>query len=107
MLDIPDEHTSLRLDRKGINVVKVEINGREKVLLTGNRVELDDFQVCGKTKVKLTIMNNLRNLLGPHHLEEGESHSVRPRSFYKEPCVWNVGREINWNEDYCFAETTL
>lgn len=107
ILNIPGEHTILQLERKGINVVKVEINGREKVLLTGNCVELDDFQVCGKTKVKLTIMNNLRNLLGPHHLEERESHSVRPRSFYKEPCVWNVGREIYWNEDYCFVETTL
>ena len=104
MLDITSDHMVLELERKGINVIKVEINGREKVLLTGNHIELDDFHVHGKTKIKLTIINNLRNLLGPHHLSEGECYNVRPRSFYKEPCVWNAGFDMDWNDDYCFVE---
>ena len=49
----------------------------------------------------------MRNLLGPHHLEEGECLRVNPGKFYKEDCVWNESPEQGWNEDYCFVEMTL
>lgn len=58
------------------------------VMLTNNRLSLKDFGVCGKTKIELTLINNLRNILGPHHLERGECYSVCPHSFFKEPCIW-------------------
>lgn len=106
-IDIQGENPVLVLNRKGFNVVKVEINGIEKVMLWTDRLPLADFGVSGKTKVKLTLVNNLRNLLGPHHLEEGEAYAVSPSRFFKEKCVWNSsgwGRGQAWNDDYCFVQ---
>lgn len=102
-LDIIGENPVLELDLKGINAVRVEIGGITKVMLTDNRLPLSDFNVSGKTKVRLTLINNLRNLLGPHHLADGESYSVAPGSFFKEPCIWGRGFG-DWNDGYCFVE---
>ncbi|MBO5196943.1 MAG: hypothetical protein J6B85_00250 [Lachnospiraceae bacterium] len=103
-LAITGEKPVLDIDWKGINVLKVTINGIEKTMLTDNRLTLADFQVQGKVKAAFTLTNNLRNLLGPHHLKIGESYGVGPGSFFKEPCIWNGNPEPGWCEDYCFAE---
>ncbi len=106
-LVIEGENPILDIDWKGFNVLKVEIGDTEKVMLTDNRLPLKEFGVQGTVKAKLTLINNLRNLLGPHHLEVGESHAVIPGSFFKEPCVWNKHPEKDWNEDYCFVEVGI
>ena len=106
-VDIIGENPVLELSRKGINAVRVEINGKEKVMLTSDRLSLKDFGASGKTKIKLTLINNLRNLLGPHHLKEGECYAVCPSSFFKEPCLWNANAEQQWDDDYCFVETSI
>ena len=103
----------LQVDMKGINVLKVEINGIEKVILTDKKISLKEFDAQGKTKVKLTVLNNLRNLMGPHHLEVGESYQVTPACFFKEKCIWNLAGGPKswgyqtWNEDYCFVEVSV
>lgn len=107
-IDITGEDPVLELDLKGINAVRVEINGKTKVMLTDNRMPLFDFGASGKTKIKLTLINNLRNLLGPHHLEKGESTQVTPAQFFKEQCIWNPGaRAEDWCDGYCFVETGI
>lgn len=106
-LDITGENPVLEVDMKGINAVRLEIAGKEKWILTDNKISLKEFGVQGKTKVRLMLVNNLRNLLGPHHLEEGESFAVGPSAFFKEPCVWNGGQPVLWNDDYCFVETGI
>ena len=106
-LVIEGEHPVLDIDWKGFNALKVEIAGKEKVMLTDNRLSLKEFGVQGAVPAKLTLINNLRNLLGPHHLEVGESYSVGPGAFFQEPCVWNKHPEKNWNGDYCFVETGI
>ncbi len=53
------------------------------------------------------------NLLGPHHLEVGESYRVGPGGFYKEYCVWKRPPDKGgyydnrWNDDYCFVEMSI
>lgn len=106
-LEIKGGNPVLQVETKGIHVLKVEINGMEKILLTGNKAYLNDFHAHGRTKVKFTIINNLRNLMGPHHLEEGESYFVGPFSFFQEDCIWNFGMKQLWNPDYCFVETSI
>ena len=106
-LEIYGKHPVLELDMKGINAVKVKINGKEKTMLTDNRLSLSEFAAFGKQKVKFTLINNLRNLLGPHHQKGGELHWVGPSTFYQESCVWNESAENDWDNDYCFVETTL
>ena len=79
--------------------------------VTDNKISLKEFGVQGKTNIKLTLINNLRNLLGPHHLAEGECYLVTPSSFFKEPCVWKNknawGGGASWNDDYCFVEMSI
>ncbi len=77
------------------------------MLLTNDQLELKSFGANGITKVRFTLYNNLRNLLGPHHRQEGELYAVDPASFFKEPCVWTMKKEIPWNDDYCFVEMGL
>ena len=106
-INVSGENPILCLNRKGISIVKVEINGKEKSFLTSDKVYFRDFGVEGETKVRFTFVNNLRNMLGPHHLTVGEEYSVGPHSFFKEPCVWNFAPEKAWNDDYCFVETGI
>lgn len=106
-IDIQGENPVLVLDSKGISTVAVEINEKEKVLMTENQLPLKEFGVKGRTKVKLSVTNNLRNMLGPHHLADGESYSVSPASFYKETCIWNCNDRKEWMEGYCFAEFSI
>lgn len=106
-IDIKDENSVLVMNRMGVNVVKAEIGGITKTVLDSNRIRLSDYKSHGKTTVRLTIINNLRNMLGPHHLNYGESYSVCPSSFFKEPCIWNLNPEKDWDDNYCFVEFGL
>ena len=102
-LDIQGENPVLLLETLAWNVVKVEINGIEKTLLTEKKLNLSEFGVSGKTEVKFTLTNNLRNLMGPHHLKIGEAIGVGPHRFFKESCIWNKSPEASWDDDYCFV----
>ena len=97
------------MQRQGINAVKVEINGIEKWMLTDNKLPLKEFGVEGETKIRLTLVNNLRNLLGPHHQKVGElvRYGTGPHRFFKESCVWNRNPEPSWCDEYCFVETGI
>ena len=112
-IDITGKNPVLELDIKGVNAVRIEINGITKVMINDNRLSLKEFGADGATEIKITLINNLRNLLGPHHLEVGESYRVGPGAFYKEFCVWKRPPEKGayydnrWNEDYCFAEMSV
>lgn len=102
-IDIQGENPVLLLGTLAWNVVKVEINGIEKTLLTEKKLNLSEFGVSGKTEVIFTLTNNLRNLMGPHHLKIGEAIGVGPHRFVKESCVWNKNPEPSWDDDYCFV----
>lgn len=106
-LNITGENPVLVLNRKGINAVKIEINGTEKTVVVGNKISLNEFNAKGITDVKITIINNLRNMMGPHHLKEGESYAVGPNRFFKEPCIWNLNPQKDWDDDYCFVHMSL
>lgn len=106
-LEIIGENPVLVLNRKGINAIKIEINGIEKTVITGNKISLKEFNVKGLTDVKVTVINNLRNMMGPHHLKIGESYVVTPSSFLKEQCVWNTSPERDWDDNYCFVDMSL
>ena len=102
-IDIQGQKPVLQLETLAWNVVKVEINGTEKTLLTEKKLNLSEFGVNGKTEVKFTLTNNLRNLMGPHHLKIGEAIGVGPHRFFKESCIWNETPEPSWDDDYCFV----
>ncbi len=106
------DSTVLNFRRTGINVVRISLDGKDVSLLWGkDEVNLSALAARGKHTLTVTLVNNLRNLLGPHHLEIGESYQVAPGSFYKENCIWKNERAVEvwglenllWNEDYCFV----
>lgn len=98
---------------KGVNVIEVFANDKaaEPLLWAPYKADISKHLVKGKNTLRIKITNNLRNMMGPHHLNEGESYFVCPSSFFKEPCVWGSlsdwGGVSGWNDDYCFAEVSL
>ena len=98
----------LSLKKYGLNAIHVKVNGKEAGYLIWNPYELDisEYLVKGENKIELTLVNNLRNLLGPHHLEDGECFAVGPAQFYKNDGPFYFPN-IKWNDDYCFVETSL
>ncbi len=96
----------VELERTGINSIHVSVNGGEELvsLWNGEAFDIGKYLKCGENKVSLTLVNNLRNMLGPHHLEMGECTWVCPSSFFKEPCVWNPAPEKDWCDGYCFVK---
>lgn len=104
MVDVKGDNPVLVLDFAGINAIRIEMAGLSKTVLTDDRISLKSIPK-GKHPIRLTLINNLRNLLGPHHLEKGESHFVTPGHFYKDFCIWRkVDTLEHWNDDYCFVK---
>ena len=67
-------------------------------------LDITPFVKEGENTVEVTLFSSLRNLLGPHHLEIGESYAVTPASFFKEDTVWGSWGKSAWNDGYCFVE---
>ena len=100
----------LEFDTQKAIVSKIKLNGKElnKFLWKPFKANLDGFLHAGNNIIEIELTNSLRNMLGPHHLEEGESYAVGPFSFYKEPGIfsraWDDGGCNYWNNAYCFVE---
>lgn len=107
---IDKSNAILDFSKCGINVVKVKINGEvvKKLMWEPYMIDLSSYLNRGENELELSLINNLRNLLGPHHLAEGETYLCGPHSFYKEKCIWMPNaKEENWNRDYCLAEISV
>ncbi len=96
----------LAFEKSGINAIRVRVNGKavDTVLWAPYRVDLTPYLHEGDNEVELTLVNNLRNLLGPHHHMGGELLAVAPPHFYAEPCIWGGG---SFTDKYCFVNTGL
>lgn len=101
----PDEVAgrSFRFEEQMASIVALKVNGRpvRKWYWRPYEADLEGLLRPGENTFELTLTSGLRNLLGPHHLQEGESYGVGPSSFFKEPNIWG---HLPWNEDYCFVE---
>lgn len=110
-VNITDKNKKMTFSMKGINAVKLSINGKEAdtVIWQGSSVDISDYLVVGENRIELTLYNNLRNMLGPHHLADGESLTVRPANFFKGKTVWLSvwAKPSDWNDDYCFVESGI
>ena len=109
-IEVLDTNSKIVLNMLGINAVHILVNGKsvKTVVWNNTEVDLSEYLTPGINKIELTLVNNLRNLLGPHHLEEGESYSVGPFSFFKGYNMWSwTGKPVMWNDGYCFVETSV
>ena len=94
VLNKTDYHAVLK--GRGMNVVKLKVNGKDVAtkLYAPYNVELGDYLVEGKNKFEITIINNLRNMMGPHHLKNEEERWVSPGTFYKESNIFEHPRGV-------------
>lgn len=107
--DIDNTNCELEFAPKGINAISVCTNDVQcgKTLWAPYRVDISRHINKGKNKIKLTLTNNLRNLMGPHHITE-ECYAVTPSTFFKKkrPGDWEA-EKTTWFDGYCFTETTV
>ncbi len=99
----------LEFKKSGINVIDAKINGKSagKFMWEPFYKDVTNLLIDGENTIELTLTNNLRNMQGPLHLEEGEGYSVTPGSFYKETYIWSSWSNEKWNEDYCFVHLSI
>jgi hypothetical protein len=95
----------LALDKISAMLVRVSINGQEvgKIHKAPYELSLDGSLKEGTNIMELEFVGTLRNLLGPHHLKEGECFRVGPFSFFQSSKLWNRGENADWTDEYCFV----
>lgn len=113
-----DTHRHVRLKGRGINSIRLCVNGKEvaTVMNPPYDVDITEYLSEGENTLTLTLLNNLRNMMGPHHLKVGESGHVTPSSFYMESNVFakKPGADGSchdvldyWADEYCFVHFGL
>ena len=101
------ENRSLHFENLWGNVLLLKINGHDLAPLTLPEYHREiprEWLQEGVNRVEATLVTSLRNMLGPHHLEEGDSHTVCPWSFYKTAGgPFTAHGAPAWNDGYCFV----
>lgn len=95
-----DATPSLRFKKSDVNVLQVRVNGGESEICLWEPLEvpLTDWRLGELNTVELTLINNLRNMLGPHHVLGGTKLWAGPDSFVKEPGIFGGWRK--WDGGY-------
>lgn len=108
-IDVSDTNSSINLSKSGISAINIKVNGEDAadLLWTPLKCDISKYLHTGKNKLTFTLYNTLRNMLGPHHLEVGESLLVFPAQFYKENCVWTKKTLCDWNDGYCIVNMSV
>jgi hypothetical protein len=99
-------------------LLNVNLNGKDLPPVAWSPYETDITEALreGNNSIKITLINSLRNLLGPHHNAEGELLSLSPDSFIGSS-TWTTRRQGEndwyerrlkgpgntniWRDDYC------
>lgn len=78
-----DRRYFLTFPKSEATVIEARLNGQElgTVAWSPWEIEITEALRKGKNEVTLTLVNTLRNLLGPHHHRDGELTEVGPVSF--------------------------
>ncbi|MBQ9116044.1 MAG: hypothetical protein IJY04_03385 [Clostridia bacterium] len=109
-----DSRRSVKLRGRGMNSVSLCVNGNAVAtkMFPPYEVDISDHLSIGENTLELRILNNLRNMMGPHHLDIGESMVTSPRSFFKESNVFHHSAGADgschdtldfWCDGYCLV----
>ncbi|MBQ6823263.1 MAG: hypothetical protein IJP27_01290 [Clostridia bacterium] len=94
--------TLLRLTGRDATAT-VAVNGAEAAsLVLTEYADLAPYLREGDNKINVTLCNNYRNLLGPHHMIKAEPTSVGPVSFSFEK-KWDGDQCPSFEPDYSFV----
>ncbi len=85
------------------STAEVTVNGKAAgVLILSEYIDIKDYLVPGENKLKLTLCNNYRSLLGPHHNVDPEPLSINPKTFSFEG-AWHDGVCEEFDNRYSFV----
>ncbi len=100
---------SIKFERLPSTVTNVKVNGKNagQIMWQPYEVDVSNLLTPGENEVEITVTGNLRNLLGPFHLADGENYWVAPNCFFHESPIWCKGLNSNWVDSYCFVEFGL
>lgn len=89
-VNVSDPYFYCELEGNGTNAIRISVGGKEVTtkLYAPYRVDLCEHLTEGDNCIELTFVNNLRNMMGPHHLKKEETGWVYPGLFYKESNVF-------------------
>ena len=116
---LDDTDYAVSLKGRGINSIRLSVNGKyvATVMNPPYEVDLSEYLVKGENTITLTLLNNLRNMMGPHHWVDGELLAVGPWHFFQESNVFHHmpgANESNhekilkyWNDGMCFVHYGL
>ena len=92
-------------------VTEAEVNGKSagKIMWKPYSLDISEFAKAGENEIRITLTGSLRNLLGPFHLDEGETYTALPFYFFHKSDVWGWGDGVNgkWVDDYTFIQNGL
>ncbi len=92
-------------------ITDISVNGINagKIMWKPYSIDVSDFVKAGENELQLTLTGSLRNLLGPFHLEEGETHTALPFYFFHKTNIWGWGDGYNhkWTDDYSFVQNGI
>lgn len=84
------------------STAEVNVNGKlAGVLVLSEYIDIKDYLSEGENKLTLTLCNNHRNLLGPHHNIDPEPLAVSPPKFSFEG-MWHNGECADFDSRYSF-----
>ena len=104
-----DTNYKLQFEKKGINAVNVRVNGVDCGCMMWGHLNCNIAHALkiGENVIELLLVNNLRNMLGPHHVSEGEVWETCPQHFFRRANVWTNGKDMPWSRAYCLAEVGI
>lgn len=78
-----NQHYFVELPNCESIVAIVKLNGQsiDSLVWAPFKTEITPFLKEGENELEITLVNSLRNLLGPHHHKGGEMEKVGPKSF--------------------------
>ncbi len=103
--DLKKGSYKLEFNKMLASSVSVKINGVDAgdIIFRPYTMDISSYIVDGENEIELSVITSLRNLLGPHHIEEGETYEVTPACFHKEETIWGTWAKKPWNDGYCFV----
>lgn len=79
-----------------VSVIKINGQFADSLVWSPFRTDITKLLNEGESEIKITLVNSLRNLLGPHHHKGGELEKVGPNSFTGAGGFPDGRGESNW-----------
>ncbi|WP_346857828.1 hypothetical protein [uncultured Draconibacterium sp.] len=79
-----------------VSIVSINGHQTDSLVWTPFTTDITEFLVEGENELQITLVNSLRNLLGPHHHKGGELEKVGPKSFTGAGGFPDGKGESNW-----------